>query len=176
MGWIAAAGLGLQALGAIGSIASNRQAANDNAQYRALQTQSTLTNYIQQLNAVHTRVNQEQQATVLQKQQLAIENMKARATAQASAAANGVEGSTLDNLFQGYDRATAVNNYIASKNLHFKELQSYQEMMSYRASALSSIYNQTTYTSNGVGSVLSGFGGLLSSYSDMKWRESMSKK
>ena len=176
MGWIAAAGLGLQALGAIGSIASDRQAANDNAQYRALQTQSTLTNYIQQLNAVHTRVNQEQQATVLQKQQLAIENMKARATAHASAASNGVEGSTLDNLFQGYDRATAVNNYIASKNLHFKELQSYQEMMGYRASALSSIYNQTTYTSNGVGSVLSGFGGLLSSYSDMKWRESMSKK
>ena len=176
MGWIAAAGLGLQALGAIGSIASDRQAANDNAQYRALQTQSTLTNYIQQLNAVHTRINQEQQATALQKQQLAIENMKARATAQASSAANGVAGSTLDNLFQGYDRATAVNNYIASKNLHFKELQSYQEMMSYRASALSSIYNQTTYTSNGVGSVLSGFGGLLSSYSDMKWRESIIKK
>ena len=176
MGWIAAAGLGLQALGAIGSIASDRQAANDNAQYRALQTQSTLTNYIQQLNAVHTRVNQEQQATVLQKQQLAIENMKARATAQASAAASGVTGSTLDNLFQGYDRATAVNNYIASKNLHFKELQSYQEMMSYRASALSSIYNQTSYTSNGVGSVLSGFGGLLSSYSDMKWRQSFNKK
>ena len=176
MGWIAAAGLGLQALGAIGSIASDRQAANDNARYRALQTQSTLTNYIQQLNAVHTRINQEQQATALQKQQLAIENMKARATAQASAAANSVEGSTLDNLFQGYDRATAVNNYIASKNLHFKELQSYQEMMSYRASALSSIYNQTTYTSNGVGSVLSGFGGLLSSYSDMKWKQGFSKK
>lgn len=176
MGWIAAAGLGLQALGAIGSIASDRQAANDNAQYRALQTQSTLTNYIQQLNTVHTRINQEQQATALQKQQLAIENMKARATAQASAAANGVAGSTLDNLFQGYDRATAVNNYIASKNLHFKELQSYQEMMSYRASALSSIYNQTTYTSNGVGSVLSGFGGLLSSYSDMKWKQGFSKK
>ena len=176
MGWIAAAGLGLQALGAIGSIASDRQAANDNARYRALQTQSTLTNYIQQLNAVHTRINQEQQATALQKQQLAIENMKARATAQASAAASGVAGSTLDNLFQGYDRATAVNNYIASKNLHFKELQSYQEMMSYRASALSSIYNQTTYASKGVGSVLSGFGGLLSSYSDMKWRESIIKK
>lgn len=168
MGWVAAAGLGLQALGAIGSFAADRQAANDNAQYRALQTQSTLTNYIQQLNAVHTRVNQEQQATALQKQQMAIENMKARATAQASAASAGVAGSTIDNLFQGYDRATAVNNYVASKNLHFKELQSYQEMLGYRASALSSIYNQTTYSSNGLGNVLTGFGGLLSSYSKMK--------
>ena len=176
MGWVAAAGLGLQALGAIGSIVSDRQAAADNAQYRALQTQSTLTNYIQQLNAVHTRISQEQSATALQKQQLAIQNMKARATAQASAASAGVSGSTLDNLFQGYDRATAVNNYIASKNLHFKELQSYQEMMGYRAAALSSIYNQTTYTSNGIGSVLSGFGGLFSSYSDMKWKESFKTK
>lgn len=176
MGWVAAAGLGLQALGAIGSIVSDRQAANDNAQYKALQTQSTLTNYIQQLNAVHTRISQEQSATALQKQQLAIQNMKARATAQASAASAGVSGSTLDNLFQGYDRATAVNNYIASKNLHFKELQSYQEMMGYRAAALSSIYNQTTYTSNGIGSVLSGFGGLFSSYSDMKWKESFKTK
>lgn len=176
MGWVAAAGLGLQALGAIGSIVSDRQAAADNAQYKALQTQSTLTNYIQQLNAVHTRISQEQSATALQKQQLAIQNMKARATAQASAASAGVSGSTLDNLFQGYDRATAVNNYIASKNLHFKELQSYQEMMGYRAAALSSIYNQTTYTSNGIGSVLSGFGGLFSSYSDMKWKESFKTK
>ena len=49
-------------------------------------------------------------------------------------------------------------------------------MMSYRASALSSIYNQTTYTSNGVGSVLSGFGGLLSSYGDMKWKQGFNKK
>ena len=56
MGWIAAAGLGLQALGAIGSIASDRQAANDNAQYRALQTQSTLTNYIQQLNIIQVKI------------------------------------------------------------------------------------------------------------------------
>lgn len=176
MGWVAVAGLGLQALGAIGSIVSDRQAAADNAQYKALQTQSTLTNYIQQLNAVHTRISQEQSATALQKQQLAIQNMKARATAQASAASAGVSGSTLDNLFQGYDRATAVNNYIASKNLHFKELQSYQEMMGYRAAALSSIYNQTTYTSNGIGSVLSGFGGLFSSYSDMKWKESFKTK
>lgn len=176
MGWVAAAGLGLQALGAINSFTANKQAVSDNAQYRALQTQSTLSNYIQSLNAIQSRYAQEQEASVIQKQQMAIQNMRAKATAQASAAGAGVEGSTIDNLFQGYDRATAINNYIASKDLHYKSLQTYQEMLGFRASALSSIYNQTQYADTGVGTVLSGVGGLLSGYADMKWKESFHKK
>lgn len=171
MGFIAAAGLGLQALGAISNLVAQRQAANDHTQYQALQTQSTINNYIQSLNAIHTRYTQESDATAFQKQEIAIQNMKARATAEASAASNGVEGSSLDMLFEGYDRATAIDNYIASRNLRAKELQSYQEMLGYRASALSSIYNQTPYQSNSTGAFLSGFGGLLSSYADMKWRQ-----
>ena len=94
-------GLGLQGAGILANVVGQKQAANANANYRALQTKATLANYIQQTQAVNNRQQEEEQASSLDLQQKQIANMQARATAITSAASNGGEAQTVQNLFFG---------------------------------------------------------------------------
>lgn len=168
---ISGIGLGLQGAGVIGNYISDKQTAAAYSEYQALQTQSTINNYIQQTKAINTRYAQEQEASGLEIQQLYIKNMQAKATAQASAASSGVTGSTIENLFRGYDRASAISNYVAARNLHFKGLQYNEELESLRATALSSINTQQQYYSTGASTLLSGLGGIMTSYSNLEERK-----
>ena len=158
-----AIGLGLQGAGIINNFIADRQTSRAYSTYQALQTQSTLTNYLQQTRAVNMRYAQEQEATGLEAEQIYLQNLKAKATAQASAASNGVEGISLDNLYRGYDRASAVSNYVAARNLHWKGLQYNEELESLRTQAISSINAQQPYQSNSASILISGLGGMLTS-------------
>ena len=162
---IGAIGLGISA----GGLISNYMAANKEskayANYQSLQTQSALNNFIQQTQAMNTRYAQEQEAAANHTQEIYIENLQRKATAQASAASSGIAGLSLDSLFQGYDRATAVSNYTAARNLQMKGLQYSNELEGLRVQAINAINLQQQYTSTSSSSLIGGIGGLLSDYS-----------
>mgnify|MGYP003294540443 CR=1 FL=1 len=165
-------GLGISALGvgAQAISASQQQAAY--ADYQALQSKAALDNYIQQTKQVNLRYSQEQEANAEERQQIQIQNMKAKATAQASAASSGIEGITIDNLFAGYERATAVSNYTHARNLEMLGLEYNNQIDTYRMQALSSIYSMQPYQGATMGStLLSGVGGIMSNYADMTWKQ-----
>lgn len=169
---IAAVGLGLQGLGVLSSAFSANQQQQAYAQYQSLQSQAALNNYIQQSKQLNTRYAQEQEASAEEREQIRIENMKSKATAQASAASSGIEGITIDNLFAGYDRATAVSNYTHARNLNMLGLEYNNQLDAYRTQALSTIYSMQPYSGASAGTtLLSGVGGMLSGYADMKWKQ-----
>lgn len=169
---LASVGLGIGAVGSIFNTISAGQQSKAYANYQSLQSQAALTNYIQQSKQLNLRYAQEQEASSEEKQQIQIENMKAKATAQASAASSGVEGLTIDNLFAGYDRATAVSNYTHAKNLDMLGLEYNNQLDTYRNQALSTIYSMQSYTGASAGStLLSGIGGLLTTYSQNKYQQ-----
>lgn len=173
---IAGLGLGLQGAGLLANLAAQKQAASANEQYRALQTQATLSNYIQQVRAIHNREQEEAEASALELQQKNIANMQARATAMASAASSGVDSQTIQTLFFGYDRANAVNSYVAAKNLQFKRLQDIDNIKALRANAISSINLQQPYVDTTGSTLLSGLGGIMKSYADYDWKQQYLKK
>lgn len=163
---VGAIGLGIQGAGVIGNYMAARQEKSAYSRYYSLQSQATLDNYIQQQRAIKNRYIEEEQATTAHKQEIYIENLQAKATAQASAATSGIEGISIENLFRGYDRATALSNYTAAKNLQMKGLQYNDELDSLRVQAINSINLQTQYTgASPMSTLLGGLGGLLSTYS-----------
>ena len=98
--------------------------------------------------------------------------MKAKATAQASAASSGIEGITIDNLFAGYERATAVSNYTHAKNLEMLGLEYNNQLDTYRIQAINSINTMQQYNGASTAStLLSGVGGLFSAYSNNKLKQ-----
>lgn len=170
---VGAIGLGLSAVGMLGSAYSVSQEQKAYANYQQLQSQSALNNYIQQSKQINLRYSQEQEANAQEREQIRIENMKAKATAQASAASSGIEGITIDNLFAGYNRATAVSNYTHARNLNMLGLEYNNQLDAYRVQALSTIYSMGSYQGASVGStLLSGVGGMMSQYSKTNFTSS----
>lgn len=167
---ISSIGLGLQGAGAIGGFIADRRTASAYKEYQTLQTQAALTNYIQQTQAINTRYSQEQEASGLKAQQIYLENLKAQATAETSAASSGVEGSSIESLFRGYDRATAISNYVSARNLQWQGIQYNEELESLRTQALSTINMEQKYASAGASTLLSGIGGIMTNYSNLDLR------
>lgn len=166
---ISAIGLGIGAIGTLANTFAAKQQSSTYANYQTLQTQTALNNYIQQSKQINLRYTQEQEANAEERQQIQIENMKAKATAQASAASSGIEGLSIDNLFAGYDRATAVSDYTHARNLQMLGLEYNNQLDTYRNQALSSIYSIQPYTGASAGStLLSGIGGLMTTYANNK--------
>lgn len=166
---ISAIGLGIGAIGTLANTFAAKQQSSAYANYQTLQTQAALNNYIQQSKQINLRYTQEQEANAEERQQIQIENMKAKATAQASAATSGIEGLSIDNLFAGYDRATAVSDYTHARNLQMLGLEYNNQLDTYRNQALSSIYSMQPYTGASAGStLLSGIGGLMTTYANNK--------
>lgn len=166
---ISAIGLGIGAIGTLANTFAAKQQSSAYANYQTLQTQAALNNYIQQSKQINLRYTQEQEANAEERQQIQIENMKAKATAQASAATSGIEGLSIDNLFAGYDRATAVSDYTHARNLQMLGLEYNNQLDTYRNQALSSIYSMQPYTGASAGStLLSGIGGLMTTCANNK--------
>lgn len=133
------------------------------AEYQEKTRQAAMEQYRYQTRAINNRLAEEEAASDLQLEQNMIQNMQAKATAQASAAGSGVTGTTIDNLFHDYDRASAASNYVASKNLHLKGLQAVDEKEAAYIQAMNTINLQQQYTGGSMGlSLLSGFGNALS--------------
>lgn len=169
---IGAIGLGLQGIGMIGNAYAQKQQTQAYSSYQQLQTQAALNNYIQQSKQLNLRYTQEQEADAEEREQIRIENMKTKATAQASAASSGVEGITIDNLFAGYERATAVSNYTHARNLQMLGLEYNNQLDAYRVQAINAINTQQQYTGASTAStLLSGVGGLFSSYASNKMKQ-----
>lgn len=169
---VAMTGLGLQVgsslLGALGA----RKQEKAYADYQRKSAEAALNNYIYQTRAINNRYSEEEQAASLEQQEIMIRNMQSKATAQASAATMGVEGGSLDSLYRDYDRATAVSNYVAAKNLHMKGLQYTDELESMRIQALNSINLQQQYTGGSFGAaLLNGIGTALSGYANIDWKK-----
>lgn len=166
---ISALGLAIGAAGTMANVfaANSQQKAYYN--YQSLQSQSALNNYIQQSKQINLRYTQEQEANAEEKEQIRLENMKAKATAQASAASSGIEGLSIDNLFAGYDRATAVSNYTHARNLQMLGLEYNNQLDTYRIQAINSINAIQPYSGTSPATtLLSGIGGLMTTYANNK--------
>ena len=135
------------------------------AEYQEKTRKAAMEQYRYQTRAINNRLTEETESVALQKEQIMIQNLKAQATAKASAASSGITGSTIDNLFNDYDRATAASNYIASRNLHLKGLQAEDEKEAAYIQAMNTINLQQQYTGGSMGlSLLSGVGSAMSTY------------
>lgn len=165
---VAQIGLYAQAAGLFSGLFAERKQRKAYEEYQKLQAQATLTNYLYQTKALNNRYAEEKEASAVQQQQIYLQNLQAKATAQASAASAGVEGISIENLFKGYDRATAMSKYTAEKNLRMRGLQYDDEMDSLRINAINSINLQQPYTSNFGATLLGGLGQIMSNYSAYK--------
>lgn len=165
MAYLSGIGLGLTAASTLGNYYASKQETANYEEYQKAQTQATLHNYIVNARSLNNRLAQEQEAANQKTQDTYIKNLQAKATAQASAAASGVEGSTIDNLFAGYDRANAITSYTAARNLHLKRLQYQDDLEGLRANAISSINMQQQYVDKSASVMWGGLGNLMSDYS-----------
>lgn len=163
---------GLMAASAIGNSLSAKKQEKAYKRYQAKQQAAAWENYRYQRRAIHNRYAEEVESAKYQQQQLIIQNLKAQATAKASAASSGITGSTIDNLFKDYDRATAASNYVASRNLYFKKLQSYDEMDAAYIAAKNVLNTTQPYTgANWFAALLSGAGTAMSAYSSADFQQ-----
>ena len=163
-----AIGMGIQSAGNIANSISGWQQADAYLKYVKNQSNATLENYRYQTKALKNRYYEEVEATNQQQQQVYLQNLKSKAAASASAASNGTSGNSLDNLFMGYDRATAISNYITERELRNKGLQFSDNMDSLRYNAMNSILGLPSYTNTGVSNLLTGTAGLFSAISKQK--------
>jgi len=160
---------GLMLASAVGNSLSAKKQEKAYAQYQAQQQAAAWENYRYTTRAITNRYAEEVESAKYQQQQLVIDNLKAQATAKASAASSGISGSTIDNLFNDYDRASAFSNFIASRNLYLKKLQSYDEMDAAFIQAKNVVNTQQQYTGADSSSILlSGIGSAMSAWAGAK--------
>lgn len=169
-------GLGGQAVGLGTQTWGTVQEAKAFNKYSQIQINNTLENHRYQLKALKNRYAEDVEATNQQRQAVYLQNLQNKATALTSAAGNGVAGSSIDSLFLGYDRATAVDNYLTDRELRLKGLQLEDDADALRANALSSIYSLQTPTNKTASTLLSGIGGMISQYSDSYLKSNYYKK
>lgn len=163
---------GIMAASAIGNSLSAKKQEKAYKQYQAQQQAAAWENYRYQRRAIHNRYAEEVESAQYQQQQIILENLKAQATAKASAASMGITGSTIDNLFKDYDRATAASNYVASRNLYLKKLQSWDEMDAAYIQAKNVGANMQPYTgANWFSALLNGAGTAMSAWASADYQQ-----
>ena len=167
---------GVMAASAIGNSLSAKKQEKAYKEYQAKQQAAAWENYRYQRRAIHNRYAEEVESAQYQQQQIIIQNLKAQATAKTSAASMGITGSTIDNLFKDYDRATAASNYVASRNLYLKKLQSWDEMDAAYIQAKNVNNNIQPYTgANWFSVLLNGAGTAMSAYAGADYQQQQIK-
>lgn len=163
---------GLMAASAIGNSLSAKKQEKAYKRYQQQQQAAAWENYRYQRRAIHNRYAEEVESAKYQQQELILQNLKSQATAKASAASMGITGSTIDNLFKDYDRATAASNYVASRNLYFKKLQSWDEMEAAYIQAKNVSANIQPYTgANWFAALLNGTGTAMSAWASADYQQ-----
>lgn len=173
--WVSAGGAALTLLGNIGNYVGERKTEKSYKTYQDRQRKAAEENYRQQVRSLHNRYNEEKEATANELQTNLIQNMQAKATAQASAASSGVSGSTIENMFKDYDRAHAVSTYTAKRNLRLKGLQTEDNIAAARIEALNVINNLQQYQGSSWGSLFSLFGNAFNTYSSYQNQAAQTK-
>lgn len=161
---------------AVSGVASANEQQKDFSNYQMKQIQSTMADFANNINQTNTQYAQEQEAAHQQQQQVYLDNLKQKSTAETNAAGSGVAGNSIDALFMDYDRATAVSDFMTERQLRYQGLQYNQDMKGLRARAISSINQASYYTGTkpktamlmGIGGILSGTGQAVSTYAASK--------
>lgn len=165
--WVPLVMAGMQLMSTFGQAKAAKQQEKAYEQYQENTKQAAWENYRYQTRAINNRLSEEAEASALEQQQIQIQNMQARATAQASAAGSGITGSTIDNLFKDYDRASAASNYVAARNLYFKGLQAQDQKDAAYIQAINAINTMQPYTGQTASSILlQGLGKTFSTYAN----------
>ena len=138
---------------------SNKKQEKAYKEYQEKTRQAAMEQYRYSTRVINNRLAEEEEASDLKLEQNYIQNLQAKATAQASAAGGGITGSTIDNLFKEYDRANAASNYVASRNLYLKGLQGEDEKEAAYIQAMNTINLQQQYTGGDMFSALLGGAG-----------------
>lgn len=173
--WVPLIYAGLQLTSAVGSTRADKKQQKAVEEYQSKQRAAAWENYRYQTRALQNRLAEEKEASSYEQQQIMIQNMQAKAAAQASSASNGIQGSTIDNLYKDYDRANAASEYIAKRNLYLKGLQTNDNMEAARIEALNVINGMQTYQSNTTSTLLSGIGNAFSAYGQAYLSEAQTK-
>ncbi len=161
---VASIGLGLQGVSTVFSALGARKQERAYANAQIANINSALNNFRTNVNLNNTRFAQEQESAQEQAQQVYLQNLQQKAAAQTSAAGSGVSGISIDNLFRGYDRTTALSNFISERNLRNMGMQYDENYEGLRTQAINSIYGTQSYTGASAGStLLGGFGNILTS-------------
>ena len=186
MAWAAAAltilQLGSTVLSGIGSHNAEKKQEEYYNWYKKENEKAVKEDLRNNIALTNLQYQQEIEASSLESQQAWLENEQAQATAEASALENGLGGNSLASLMQGYERASAVNDYVAAKNLEMKGMQVKQNIKSLEAKAQSAINLGVPFSASSMngfsmsGSVLGGIGSALSIYSDAQWKASFNNK
>ena len=150
----------------------------DYIDYQNERNKNIMTNYVMQTKQLNNNYAAEQASNALQRQQDYLKNLQAKSSAQAAAAAAGINGNSIDNLFKGYDRISAVNNYISARDLQSKGIQYNDRLNNLRYSAAKAINTQQPYTAEyrEVPMLLSQTGGLFDTFDRLKKRQKREKE
>lgn len=130
-----------------------------NSEYQKTRNSFIMTQFNQQARDLNNSYAQEQRNNSIQKQQNYLKNLQAKSTLLAGKASSGINGNSVENLFRGFDRATAVNNYLYAKDLNDKGLLYDDRLSRLRYSALNSITKQSYYQPQGTSTLLSNISG-----------------
>ena len=184
MAWgaIAAAAIqiGMQLYQGLSSNNSAKSLAKLSAENTKLQVNNVIRNFSQQANTNNARYAQEQEAMYQEAQQIYLQNLQSQATAQTSSTGAGVVGTTIDNLFRGYDRASAISNFLSERNLRNLGLQYDDNYEALRVNAINSIYGTQPYLGETSSSImLKSLGGIMqtgASYLNKGGKNALSKQ
>ena len=168
-------------LGGIGSAKANKKQKEYYNWYKKENEKNVKEDLRNNIALLNLQYQQQAEASSLESQMAWLENEEAQATAEASALENGLGGNSLSSLMRGYERASAINDFTAAKNLEMKGIQLKQDIKSLKAKAQSAINLGIPYNLSGgagfsmTGSTLSGIGSALSTVADADWKASFTK-
>ena len=120
---IGAIGLGIQGVGMVKDIATSMAEDRQYNDYQKYKNQAAWEDYIRGSRTLNNAYSQEQLSNAIQKQQAYLQSMQQKASAQAHGTSLGVTGNSIDNLYRGYDRIAAYNNYLSQRDLQMKGLE-----------------------------------------------------
>lgn len=132
-----------------------------NYEYQKARNSLIIANYERQARDANNSYAEAQRVNSIKKQQNYLQNLQAKSTLLAGKASSGVNGTSLDNLYRGYDRATAVNNYLYAKDLYNKGLSNNDRLSTLRASAVNSLTDLSKYRYSGASALLNGASDLF---------------
>lgn len=134
--------------GVLAARAQNRyQTEAAEAQNRIVEENARIANqaYLDKASIANLRLQEENEAISNQLMQENLADRQGQAMTVAQAAETGARGLSLKSLLAGYDRNSAMNNYIAGRNMDMKYRQTQQEIKGYQSEAQGRINSVTPY-------------------------------
>lgn len=154
-------GLGLQAASNLSKVNNAYQHNAMQLEYQSAKNKAILENLAQKTKDLNNSYASDYEANVLKRQENYIKNLQAKASVQARMASKGLDGNSINNMYLGYERANAVNNYLFARDLQLSGLQYGDKLSALRASAVQNLNTEYPYRYSTTSSILSGSNGLF---------------